>query len=123
MGDIQDSHTLRVALSYRPQASIVGITNRALRMLWNEGYTPLLQIHDNSGLEVEYREYDKGWEDLEKALTHPITLHGRTFTVPLDTEWGFNWAPYHEIENPGGLRGGRVMASELPRIYAETRSA
>lgn len=114
MGDLRDPHTHRVMLSYRPQASITGITNRGIRILDSNGYCVVLQVHDSLGVEVPFEDFDRAWEDTEKALHYPITLHGRTFVIPCDGAWGFSW---------GELNESRILATELPTLYREARGS
>lgn len=114
MGDFKDTHTHRVILSYKPQASITGITNRAIRILDAYGYPIVLQVHDSLALEVLFENFDRAWTDSEEALRYPITLHNKTFTIPCDGAWGFSW---------GELNESRVLASELPKLYREARGS
>src|SRR5207249_7378546 len=64
-----DESLIRIALSYRPQASIVGITNRALRLLYEENQPILLQVHDSIVLEVPEEQLDICASQLETAMT------------------------------------------------------
>lgn len=112
MGDLSDPHTERVMLSYKPQATIGGITNRGFRILSEKGYDVVLQVHDSLAVEVPWVEFDKATEDTKRALEMSLTLHGRTFVIPTDCKWGFSW---------GELNDTKVMASDLPRLHQQTR--
>lgn len=124
MGSLRDPHTINIALSFRPQASVVQMTNTAVRTTYSQGYHNLLQVHDSLAIEVEWERFEEGWDALEKAMYCPLDMHGRTMIIPVDIQWGFNWGPRPEKdpkENPGGLRSGRVLASDLPALYREAR--
>lgn len=121
MGSINDPHTHNIALSYRPQASVVQMTNQAIVRLFKLEYKILMQVHDSVGVEIEYNAYEEGIQDLAKAMYCPLDMHGRTMVIPVDIQWGFNWGPFHPDDNRGGLRSGRVLAQDLPSLYREAR--
>jgi hypothetical protein len=81
----------RIAFSYRPQASVVGITNRAFRKLDAQGWKMVLQVHDFVGIEYALDRKAECYHALQEAFNTPLTLNGRTFTIPLDIKAGPNW--------------------------------
>jgi len=89
--DRLDEHLGRVACSTRPQSTIVGITNIGLTRLHREGYDICAQVHDS--ILVECWEADKltTAQAVSRAMTVPLTVNGRTFTIPVDIQWGYSW--------------------------------
>lgn len=86
-----DDALFRAACSYPPQATIVSITNQAIEKLDAQGYELVLQVHDSLTIEVEDTRLHQCMEDIRKAMSIPITLHGRTFTIPVDLTYGKSW--------------------------------
>lgn len=86
-----DESLFRIAFSYRPQASVVGITNRAFRKLDAQGWKMVLQVHDFVGIEYALDRKAECYHALQEAFNTPLTLNGRTFTIPLDIKAGPNW--------------------------------
>lgn len=107
----KDDHMQRVVLSYRPQATIVGVTNRALILLDEQGWFILLQVHDSLGIECKEDDVVSCVASLEDALRCPIEVGGRTLIIPTDTSYGNSW---------GVLDG--VVAEDVLKIHRETRS-
>jgi DNA polymerase I-like protein with 3'-5' exonuclease and polymerase domains len=90
MGRMDDS-LYRIACSYRPQASIVGVTNQAMRRLHAMGEPINLQVHDSLGEEPLIEDIPVAVEKVKQAFRHPITLKGRTFEIPIDVQVGPSW--------------------------------
>jgi uracil-DNA glycosylase family 4 len=107
-----DEHMQRVMLSFRPQATVVGVTNKALIDLHHQGWDVVLQVHDSIGIEVDESRIVECAVAMEDALTCPIELHGRTLVIPTDTKYGKGW---------GALDG--IVAPDVLKLYRETRSA
>jgi uracil-DNA glycosylase family 4 len=95
MGRMDDSLS-RIACSYRPQATIVGVTNQAFRRLDAQGAPIILQVHDSLALEINVSAIVETATQVEAAFNHPITLHGRTFVIPIDLQIGLNWGELRE---------------------------
>ena len=97
MGSLRDQATFRVACSYRPQASVVGVTNRALIQLDAEGWKIILQVHDSIGIECPEDRVAECRSAMEKALMQPVeTFHGKV-SIPVDTKVGRSWGELHEV--------------------------
>jgi uracil-DNA glycosylase family 4 len=97
MGRMDDALT-RIACSYRPQATIVGVTNQAFRRLHASGAPVVLQVHDSLGLEVHLETVSQYAQAVRDAFYHPITLNGRTFVIPIDLQIGPNWGDLGELD-------------------------
>jgi len=93
-----DESLVRVALSYRPQASIVGLTNRALRLLHGTGQPILLQVHDSIVMEVPEEQLDDYAMQLEQAMICPLQVGGRELVIPVDLQHGTNWGELKAYE-------------------------
>jgi hypothetical protein len=91
-----DDSLSRIACSYRPQATIVGVTNQAFRRLDAQGAPIILQVHDSLALEINVSAIVETATQVEAAFNHPITLHGRTFVIPIDLQIGLNWGELRE---------------------------
>lgn len=86
-----DDHLERIAFSYKPQATIVNITNRALRLLHQMGYKLLLQVHDSIAIETPEDAVNQTALDLQNAMTCPLQIHGREMIIPVDIQIGKSW--------------------------------
>jgi uracil-DNA glycosylase family 4 len=86
-----DEALFRIAFSYRPQSSVVGITNLAFRRLDSWGWKMVLQVHDFVGIEYPLDKEQECYQALQAAFNTPLTLNGRTFTIPVDIKAGKNW--------------------------------
>jgi uracil-DNA glycosylase family 4 len=82
-----DEQLERAAFAYKPQSSIVGITNRGLRLLHEDGWPIVLQVHDDITLEVPSNMYLEAGSAIIKAMTYEMELHGRRFTIPVEIKW------------------------------------
>ncbi len=94
LGRMDDS-LLRAAFSFRPQATIVGITNLALQRL--DGERVLTQQHDGIVVECVADDVSRCSRRLSEAMSIPITLHGRTFTIPVEIKVGESWGDMHAL--------------------------
>jgi DNA polymerase I-like protein with 3'-5' exonuclease and polymerase domains len=83
----------RSAYSYEPQSIVGDLLNKALVRFCNSYPKAdlLLQVHD----EFDYQVYDKDVDEsvikLKEACNIPLTINGRTFTIPCDIKVGRNW--------------------------------
>lgn len=99
--DRMDDSLFRKAFSYRPQASIVSVTNQGLVRLHEQGEVIVAQTHDSICTEVGYvdqADITRGARRLVNAMSTPITLHGVTFTIPTDVQWGLNWGEMKSVD-------------------------
>lgn len=102
----------RKFLYWRPQSTVGGLTNRAMQLLLSWGYNQpdvgyiVLQVHDNIVLEVPDHRIDIAVSDLERAMTHPLDMHGRMMTIPVDVQVGKSWGKLHEYERASVLTAG-----------------
>lgn len=101
--DRMDDSLFRKAFSFRPQASIVGVTNQGLVRLYAQGEEIVTQTHDSVATEVDEARLISGAKAVDAALTHEFELHGRKFIIPRDITWGENWGEmavpgYHEMK-------------------------
>jgi DNA polymerase I-like protein with 3'-5' exonuclease and polymerase domains len=93
-----DEALFRIAFSYRPQSTVVGITNLAFRRLDAWGWKMVLQVHDFVGIEYPLEREAECYRALQAAFDTPLTLHGRTFTIPVDIKAGPNWRDMKPVE-------------------------
>lgn len=93
----------RAACSYRPQATVVGITNLALQVLDAYGWALVAQTHDSVMLEVPEDQLPLAAKAIQEAMSIPITLHERTFQIPVDISWGKSWGKLIDYANIEGV--------------------
>lgn len=97
-----DDGTTRAALSRKPQSTVVGITNRAIRMLDAAGWNIVAQVHDAVMIECPASQRDDAAIAIRDAMTCPLTIHGRTMVIPVDIKWSdVSWGEMHDWEGPG----------------------
>lgn len=94
-----DEALFRIAYSYRPQASIVGITNLALRRLDAQGWKLILQVHDFVGIECSTDRLQDCCKAIVEAFNTPLTLNGRTFLISIELKSGPNWRDLKQVVN------------------------
>lgn len=102
----KDDSLIRTALAYRPSATVVGITNEALCEMTDQGWMMIGQVHDSLALECFIKEAAAAFKALEAAMSIPVTLSGRTFTIPVDLSWGFSWGEMYEPDRLAELVPG-----------------
>jgi DNA polymerase-1 len=112
MGRMDDA-LYRIAYSYRPQASVVGVTNQALRRLDRARWKLVLQVHDFVGVEYPLEREQECIQAFHAAFDHPITLNGRTFNIPVDLKAGPNWRDMKPV--------GDELAEQIHGVHAPTR--
>lgn len=78
--------TKNQALSYRAQASVVGMTNRAIRALDAMNCPLILQVHDELVIDSPLEQKDYWAYHLKKEMEYPVELHGRQLIIPVDVE-------------------------------------
>lgn len=104
LGRRYDDATLREAIAYRPQSTIVDILNIGLWRVWRSNLVQVLgQIHD--AILFQYPEHLEA-ELLPKVLELmrvPVPINGRVMEIPVEVSVGWNWAKADD-ENPYGLR-------------------
>lgn len=116
LGRLDDDSTTRIALAFRPQSSITENANRALRVLDKLGERVVLQVHDSLTIEVPEDQIDEKAALLKSVMLYPMTLHGRTFTIPVDITVGYSWGELHAWTGPG-----TVLLRPLPPLHGEAR--
>lgn len=117
LGRRYDDATLREAIAYRPQSTIVDILNTALWRVWKANIVQVLgQVHD--AIVFQYKE------DLEDILLPqvlslmrvkaPITARGvtRVLEIPVEVSVGWNWQKYDKLDNPYGIKKWKGPGSD-----------
>jgi DNA polymerase-1 len=92
-----DEHLGRVACSTRPQSTIVGVTNIGLTRLHGEGVDACAQVHDSILAECWEPDMHTTARAVRDAMTVPLTLNGRTFTIPVDLQAGYSWGEMEPV--------------------------
>lgn len=107
-----DDKLLREAYSYKPQSTVGDLGAKALVACYHAveqtipGCELLLNVHDSILMQCDVQLAHRVAEAMERAMAIPITVHGRTFTIPTDCKVGRNWAARHKkdpSQNPHGL--------------------
>lgn len=90
--DPHDLATLRQAVAYQPQSTIVDILNVGLWRVWyhlsGEGLKLLLQIHDAILIQVPTGTEEYFEQRIRELMEIPVNVNGRTMTIPIDVSWG-----------------------------------
>jgi hypothetical protein len=101
---------------------VVGITNRAFRKLDAQGWKMVLQVHDFVGIEYPLERKAECYRALQDAFDIPLTLNGKTFTIPLDIKAGPNWRDMKPVvadelaESVYGVHSPARVASDVPSV-------
>jgi len=96
--DRMDDHLYRKAYAQRPQGSIVGVTNKAVRTLYNQGFDSLAQVHDSIVLEVPEDQVYEHAVILERAMTVPIETWGGIIVLGVELKAGDSWGRLEELD-------------------------
>lgn len=112
-----DDKLLREAYSYVPQSTVGDLGGKAVVRVYQEvqlgmadlGAEFLLNVHDSILVQCNETMVARTAEAVREAMRIPITVDGRTFTIPTDCKIGRNWgarlvAKDGSIINPAGLR-------------------
>ncbi|MCI0558267.1 MAG: DNA polymerase, partial [Nitrososphaera sp.] len=107
-----DEKLLREAYSYIPQSTVGDLGAKAIIECYNslepriEGLQTLLNVHDSVMVQCFNRDVERVAEEMASVMAIPITIKGRTFTIPTDCKVGSNWGTrpkLHPELNPRGL--------------------
>lgn len=108
-----DDKLLREAYSYIPQSTVGDLGGKAIVQCYDTierqipGAHVLLNVHDSILMQCDVGDLARVQEEMARAMAIPITVKGRTFTIPTDCEVGFNWGKRPKkdpSQNPNGLR-------------------
>lgn len=94
-GDPLDRKTLREAVAYEPQSTIVDILNIGLWRVWyhlgKEGLKLLHQVHDAIVVQVPKGTEEYFGRRIKELMVFPVKIKGREMSIPIDINWGTNW--------------------------------
>jgi len=116
-----DDKLEREAYSYIPQSTVGDLGGRAIVSCYDtvERVVPnaevLLNVHDSILMQCDLQDLEVVQAGMARAMEIPVTVKGRTFTIPTDCKVGFNWGnrPKKNPElNPLGLRDYEVWIKE-----------
>ena len=112
-----DEKLLREAYSYIPQSTVGDLGGKAVVRVYNEVQLArpeldaefLLNVHDSILVQCDERRYQETATCVLEAMRIPITVNGRTFTIPTDCQIGRNWGSRGKATdgvypNPAGMR-------------------
>jgi uracil-DNA glycosylase family 4 len=101
-----DSKFLNAAYSYKPQGAVGDLCCKALVECDREipEADMLLNVHDFLMMETDVANVEVVAEKMAQCMAIPMTIKGRTFTIPSDCKVGYNWGDYDAKENPKGMR-------------------
>lgn len=123
-GRPDDDATLREAIAYCPQSIVGDLLNLALWRLWryNSYIQILAQVHDAVVFQYKEEIEEKALAKTLELMAIPITLGGRTMTIPSEVQVGWNWGKQDpkkkmfEDGNPFGLAKWKGK-DERVRLY------
>lgn len=94
----------RAAVAFIPQAAIVHIINAGMAKVYknlcstNPGISIKLQVHDSILLQHPKKLRRMVHGVLPILMRYDITLHGRTFYIPIEMKVGDNWGKMKEVK-------------------------
>jgi DNA polymerase-1 len=95
-----DESMAKECLAFVPQSTIADLVNLAIIRLHNivkdnSNVQLLLQVHDS--IVAQARDEVLGWavDLIRKEMLIPLTINGKTFSIPVDIQIGKNW---HDVE-------------------------
>lgn len=99
-GDIsKGAAILNSAVAHGPQNLSVKILNKGFWRLYKECVLPSHgkfrlkgQVHDSCKFQYPIEERDIWIPKALECMTNPVQVHGQTLAIPLDAEYGSNWA-------------------------------
>ncbi len=117
---------VRDAYSWKPQ-STVGILGCMAWVAVSRVLVPfrsqvLLNVHDSLVVQCPIGLVQDVAEAMRDAMTIPITIKGKTFTLRTDTEVGYNWGKRKKdkktgvITNPNGLRDIKDFLAQPEKV-------
>ena len=122
-----DSAFLNAAYSYKPQGAVGDLCCKALVRCDKEipEADMLLNVHDYLMMETDDSPENvlSVANKMADCMAIPMTIKGRTFTIPSDCKVGYNWGDYDEKHNPKGLRKLEDWLSAQPQGVELTAAA
>ena len=108
-GGMDDSkrleETLKEACAFQGQDPVGYILNVGIRNIYdklcpNSGIELKSQVHDSVLLQVpdDIQIISDVADELRKLMRVDVTIKGRTFYIPIDVQWGYNWKDMAPIE-------------------------
>jgi len=101
----------RELISFKPQSSVAVISHMAIHSIseyivkQQRRWALLNQKHDSILLEVPDTEVHEAAKVMQQGLAVEMTgRDGVRFTMRSDAQHGRNWAPFHAVKNPDGMR-------------------
>jgi len=95
MGLISDE-VIREGIAFEPQSTVGDLLNFSISDVWDDEeliseIDLLLQIHDALMWQGPPGTKQYQSETIAKHMAIPLTINGRTFTIPTDFSWGPSW--------------------------------
>lgn len=118
------SKYIREALAQNPQSTVGELGGMSWVRAYHNiekacpktGTNILLNVHDSLMAQCYVDQVLQVADMMAEAMTIPVTIKGKTFTIPTDFKIGLNWGKASS-ENPNGLRdwtkGGREWLNSL----------
>jgi DNA polymerase I-like protein with 3'-5' exonuclease and polymerase domains len=98
MGIISDD-VIREAIAFEPQSTIGDLLNFSIIEMWRtlkDEVDLLLQIHDAIVWQSDKERVQAHAKRIGECMAIPLTINGRTFTIPTDFAWGPSWGELKE---------------------------
>lgn len=124
-GRLDERETLKEAVAFLPQSTIVDIINTGALRLWKAKpwVQFLMQVHDSILIQVPINRLEETLE-FPKLLDVAVPIRGKEMHIPVEMAIGWNWGKRIKlkdgtIENPRGLR--KISNAELLELARELR--
>lgn len=98
---VDSDETLRAMIAFEPQSIIADIINEGICRVVEQmdsirNIYVHLQVHDCLVFQFPEHEYELA-KEVQKTLTVPVDIHGRTMIIPTDLKVGYDWKKMVEI--------------------------
>lgn len=110
LGRTWEDATLREAIAFNPQSFVGDYLNHGLLSVYRARLPSvqlLLQIHDAIGIQYKPEHEAEVLPAVQRLMSFPVEIGGRSLTIPTDVEVGWNFGKFHPEKNPDGLRKWR----------------
>lgn len=103
-----DDSLIKEGLAYVPQSTVADLVNLAIirlheRLRGRDDIRLLLQVHDSIVAEAREETLEEAVRMIREEMLIPLTIKGRTFTIPVDVKVGPNWEDVHPLTEPAPL--------------------
>jgi len=92
-GRFNDNATIRDAVAFEPQSVVGTVCNEIFARMYQQGWNPILQVHDEVVIEVPDDKIDKAKTAMQECSCIPLYLNEGMdpLIIPIEITVGKNW--------------------------------